>query len=145
MPRARSWTDERFVAAVAASRTLAQVHQRLGLRAGKYDVMRAHIVRLGLDASHIPRGVVGDTRRTRRWTDDDLRAAVENAQSVHGIIRSLGLEPNGGHFRSIVAHMERLRLDRTRFSAGRGQGWARGQRFPGRRARPLEEIQGRVA
>ncbi len=64
MPRAGSWTDEQLAAAVAASRTLAEVHQHLGLRPGKYDLMRAHIKRLGLDASHIPRAVAGDTRRT---------------------------------------------------------------------------------
>lgn len=140
MPRPRSWTDEQLVAAVAASRTLSEVHIRLGLRPGKYDTMRAHIRRLGLDASHIPRGVAGDTRRTRRWTDDDLRAAVESAGSVHDVIRSLGFVPNGGRFRSVVAHVKRLGLDMSHFDGGKGQGWARGQRFPGKRARPLDEI-----
>lgn len=140
MPRSRSWTDEQLAAAVAVSRTLAEVHVRLGLRPGRYDTMRAHIRRLGLDASHIPRGVAGDTRRTRRWTDDDLRAAVEAARSVHDVIRRLGFEPNGGRFRNIVAHMKRLELDVSKFSGGTGRGWARGQRFPGRSTRPLEEL-----
>ncbi|MDT7706304.1 MAG: hypothetical protein QOG20_1911, partial [Pseudonocardiales bacterium] len=135
MPRARSWTDEQLAAAVTASRTLAEVHVRLGLRSGKYDTMRAHIKRLGLDASHIPRAVAGDARRTRRRTDDDLRAAVESAQSV---IRRLGFEPNGGRFRNVVAHMKRLELDTSHFSGGGGRGWARGRRFPGWSARPLE-------
>jgi hypothetical protein len=57
MPRARSWTDEQLIAAVAESRTLREVHLRLGIRPGKYDVLRAHIRRLGIDASHLPRAV----------------------------------------------------------------------------------------
>lgn len=138
MPRPRSWTDEQFAAAVAASRTLSEVHRRLGLRPGKYDVMRAHIVRLGLDASHIPRGAAGDTRRARRWTDADLAAAVAAGRSVHDVLRRLGYTPNGGMFRNIVAHIGRLGLDTSHF--GGGQAWARGRRFPGRSSRPLTEL-----
>jgi hypothetical protein len=141
VPRPRSWTDEQLAAAVAASRTLAEVHVRLGLKPGKYDTMRAHIRRLGIDASHIPRGVAGDPRRSRRWTDDDLRSAVEGAASVHDVIRKLGYVPSGGTFRNVVAHIRRLELDTSHFGdVGRGQGWARGRRFPGRSARPLEAV-----
>jgi 5-methylcytosine-specific restriction endonuclease McrA len=141
MPRARSWTDEQLAAAVAASRTLSEVHLRLGLRPGKYDRTRAHIKRLGLDASHIPCGVAGDTRRRRQWSDDDLRAAVASAQSIHDVIRRLGYIPNGGRFRNIVAHIRRLDLDVGPFPGGRGggQAWARGRKLPGR-ARPLESL-----
>lgn len=138
MPRPRSWTDEQLVASVAASTTLAEVHARLGLRAGKYDVMRAHIRRLGIDASHIPRGTAGDTRRTRQWTDDDLRTAVSLAVSVHDVLRRLGYVPNGGMFRNIVAHIRRLELDTSHF--GGGQGWARGRRFPDRSAKSLAAL-----
>lgn len=41
-----------MIAAVATSRNLKEVHERLGLRAGKYNVMRAHIKRL--DTCHEP-------------------------------------------------------------------------------------------
>jgi hypothetical protein len=54
MPRARSWTDDQLAAAVAASRNLSEVCRRLGIRPSKYDVLRRHIARLALDASHIP-------------------------------------------------------------------------------------------
>ena len=59
MPRPRSWTDEQLIAAVAASRTLSEVCRRLGIQPGKYDVLRAHIRRLGVDASHLPRASRG--------------------------------------------------------------------------------------
>ena len=138
MPRPRSWTDDQLVAAVAAASSLAEVHRRLGLTPGDYDVMRAHIRRLGIDASHIPRAVAGDTRRTRRWTDNDLRAAVASATSVHDVLRRLGYVPNGGLYRFVVAHIRRLGLDTGHFIGGRG--WALGRRFPGRRLRPLDEL-----
>lgn len=138
MPRPPSWTDEQLTAAVAASSTLSEVHRRLGLRAGKYDVMRAHIARLGLDASHIPRAVVGDTRRSRRWTDEELRTAVAEGRSMHDVIRRLGYTPNGGLFRFVSAHTKRLGLDTGHFE--NGQGWAKGKKFPDRSARSLDQM-----
>lgn len=138
MPRARTWTDDQLRAAVAVATTLAEVHRLLGLKPGGYDALRAHIQRLGIDASHIPRAVTGDTRRTRRWTDEDLRAAVAGARSVHDVLRRLGYIPNGGRYRFVVSHMRRLGLDTTHFTGGRD--WARGRRFPGRRLRPLDAI-----
>jgi hypothetical protein len=79
MPRPRSWTDDQLIVAVAESRTLKEVHERLGLRPGKYDVMRAHINRLGIDASHLPRAYVGAAASPRRrWSDADLAEAVRS-------------------------------------------------------------------
>lgn len=57
---------------------------------------------------------------------------------MHDVLRRLGYIPNGGMFRNIVAHIQRLDLDTSHF--GGGQGWARGRRFPGRAARPLTEL-----
>lgn len=122
---------------MAASSTLSEVHRRLGLRAGGYDSMRAHIARLGLDAAHIPRAVAGDTRVRRNWTDEDLRRAVADAVSVHDVLRRLGRTPSGGMFRSIVAHIHRLDLDTGHFT---GRSWARGRTFPGRATRALSEV-----
>jgi hypothetical protein len=84
MPRARSWTDEQLVAAVAASRTLKEVHIRLGITPGKYDVLRAHIRRLGIDASHLPRASAGSPRSSRRFRDEDLIEAVRSEWTVYG-------------------------------------------------------------
>jgi hypothetical protein len=137
MPRPRSWTDEQLIAAVAASRTLKEVHERLGLKPGKYDVMRAHIKRLGIDALHLPRSDVGaGSAPRRRWTDTDLAEAVLRSDSVSEVSRRLGYTPNGGGHRMLVARMRKLGLDRSHFT---GMAWAKGQQ---RRdlALPLAEI-----
>lgn len=137
MPRARSWTDEQLAAAVAASRTLAEVHQRLGLRAGKYDVMRAHIERLGIDASHLPTASADSPRARTTWRDEDLAEAVRASPSMSAVCRALGYRPSGGVHRMIVGHVKRLGLDTSHFT---GQAWAKGKNLTGRRLLPLEMI-----
>lgn len=137
MPRARSWTDEQLAAAVAASRTLSEVHARLGLRAGKYDRMRAHIARLGLDASHLPTAAPGSPRKRLSWTDDDLARAVAGSVSVSGVCRELGYATSGGIHRLVTGHIRRLRLDTSHFT---GQAWAKGRSLAGRRVLPLETV-----
>lgn len=137
MPRPRSWTDEQLAAAVAASRTLAEVHQRLGLKAGKYDVMRAHILRLGIDATHLPRAGAGSPRSARKFTDEHLTEVVRTEHTVYGVLRRLGYNTSGGMFRYVVAHIKRLELDTSHF---RGQAWSRGLRRPSTRTTPLESL-----
>ena len=137
MPRPRCWTDEQFIAAVAASRTLKEVHERLGLKAGKYDVMRAHIKRLGIDASHLPRACEGSPRSARKFRDEDLVEAVASETSVHGVLRHLGYSLNGGMFRYIKAHMRRLELDVSHFT---GQGWSKDRKLPRGPRKPIEEV-----
>jgi 5-methylcytosine-specific restriction endonuclease McrA len=136
MPRARSWTDEQLAMAVAASRTMSEVCRRLGLQPGKYDVLRRHIRRLGLDASHIPRSAVGSPRTRTGWTDDDLAAAVAASDSVSEVSRRLGYTPNGGVHRMIVGRIRTSGLDTSHFTGTR---WARGRILP-RKTIPLEEI-----
>lgn len=137
MPRPRSWTDEQLIAAVAASKNLREVHDRLGLKVGKYDVMRAHIKRLGIDASHLPRASEGSPRSARKFSDDDLVAAVEAATTVHGVLRLLGYPLNGGMFRYIKAHIKRLSLDTSHFI---GQGWSKGLKLPRGPQLAIEEV-----
>lgn len=138
MPRARRWTDEQLVEAVAASTRLSEVCRRLGVRPGRYDWLRGHIVRVGADAGHIP-GATDPTHRNhrRRYTDAQLIEAVAAESSVHGVLRRLGYTPSGGMFRAVSAHIRSLGLDTGHFT---GRAWARGRRFPMRRARPLAEI-----
>jgi Zn finger protein HypA/HybF involved in hydrogenase expression len=137
MPRPRSWTDEQLIAAVAASKNLREVHDRLGLKAGKYDIMRKHIKRLGIDASHLPRASAGSPRSSRKFSDDDLISAVDVETTVHGVLRRLGYPANGGMFRYIKSHIERLGLDTSHFT---GQSWAKGRRLPRGPQRPIAEI-----
>jgi transposase-like protein len=136
MPRARSWTDEQLVAAVAASKTLSEVCRRLGLQPGKYDVLRRHIARLGLDASHLPGSALGSPQRMRGWTAADLEKAVRESTSVSEVSRRLGYSPNGGVHRMIVSHIRSADLDTSHFL---GQRWARGRTLD-RKVTPLEEI-----
>jgi transposase-like protein len=132
MPRARSWTDEQLVSAVAASRTLSEVCRRLGLQPGKYDVLRRHIARLGLDASHIPLSGIGTRQNRRSWSIDDLARAVATSRSVSEVSRRLGYAPNGGVHRMLVSHIRSAGLDTSHFV---GQGWARGRRLRARQHR----------
>lgn len=119
MPRPRTWTDEQLRAAVAEGRTLSEVCTRLGLRPGRHDVLRRHIARMGLDASHVPRAGVGVPRERRSWSDEDLRRAVAARDSVSEVSRRLGYRPNGGIHRMIVGHVKRLDLDRSHFTGRR--------------------------
>jgi 5-methylcytosine-specific restriction endonuclease McrA len=136
MPRARSWTDEQLADAVAASRTLSEVCKRLGIRPGKYDVLRRHIARLGLDASHIPWSGGGSRQHRRTWSLPDLAAAVVASDSVSEVSRRLGYTPNGGVHRMVLSHIRTSGLDTSHFTGTR---WARGRTFP-RRSIPLEEV-----
>jgi hypothetical protein len=116
---------------------MREVHIRLGIRPGKYDVLRRHITRLRLDASHIPGSAMGSRRVSRRWTDTDLVEAVTSERTVHGVLRRSGYNPSGGMFRYVVAHIRRLELDTSHFL---GQSWARGLRRPATTVTPLEQL-----
>lgn len=137
MPRARRWTDEQLIEAVAASATLAEVSRRLGIRPAKYDHLRRHIARLGIDAAHLPGSVMGSNRASRRpWTDEGLAEAVRLSDSVSEVSRRLGYTPNGGIHRMVRGHMRRLGLDDSHFT---GMRWAEGK-GPRAHARPLSAI-----
>ncbi|MBP2370551.1 HNH endonuclease [Pseudonocardia parietis] len=135
MPRPRRWTDEQLVEAVAASSRLSEVCHRLGIKPGRYDWLRGHILRLGIDASHLPGSVEG--RRRNHWTDEQLAEAVRASESVSAVLRRLGYTPSGGMHRMIVGHIRRLGLDSGHFL---GQGWSRGRQVRTRTLRPLAEI-----
>ncbi len=116
---------------------MSEVCKRLGILPGKYDAIRAHITRLGIDASHLPRAAAGSPRTTRRYTDDQLRDAVRQSVTMHDVLRALGYNLSGGMFRAVSAHIRSLGLDTSHFT---GQHWARGRTFPGRQRYPLEAI-----
>jgi HNH endonuclease len=140
MPRQPSWTDAELIAAVAGASCFKQVCDALGLWAGggTYRTLERHMARLGIDSSHLARRQGPRTAaRRRRWTDDELTAAVRASESWAEVARRLGYAINGGIHRFLRGHVVRLGLDTSHFT---GQAWARGASFPGRRARPLSEI-----
>jgi HNH endonuclease len=101
-----------------------------------YELLRRHIARLGLDSSHLPK--VERRRRTRRWTDDDLRSVVAASTSYAEVLRALGYNASGGMHRYISSCIKELGLDTTHVT---GQTWNRGRRYArGARAIPLEEV-----
>jgi hypothetical protein len=132
----RRWTDEALSRAVPTSQNLNQLCAALGVAAGAqtYALLRRHIERLGLDASHMP--VVERPRRRRQWSDDDLRAAVRRNTTVSSVLRDLGYRPSGGMHRYIRATIASLGIDTSHFV---GRSWAKGRRYTARK-RPLSEI-----
>lgn len=74
----------------------------------------------------------------RRWTDEQLIAAVPCSESYAGVMKILGLSPRGGNYASIKRHIERLQLNCDHFT---GQGWCHGERSKYlTQARPLNEV-----
>jgi hypothetical protein len=70
----------------------------------------------------------------RRWTDDQLRAAVANARGMRSAIAALGLIPAGGNYVQVERKIRELEIDTSHF---RGHGWSRGLSLP---PRPLDSV-----
>src|SRR5271170_2589085 len=74
--------------------------------AGSIQVVKRHVVRLGLDTSHFT--------GQRRWSDAQLRRSVANAYSWRELLSGLGLLGSGDERTSVKAHAIRLGLDLSR-------------------------------
>jgi hypothetical protein len=74
--------------------------------AGSIQVVRRHVIRLGLDTSHFS--------GQRRWSDAQLRRAVANAYSWRELLSDLALSGNGDDRTRVKAHAVRLGLDLSR-------------------------------
>jgi len=72
--------------------------------------------------------------KQRRYTDEDIRTAVESSISVRQVLTKLGIKATGGNYKSIQEHFRRLRLDTSHFS---GQAHLKGKT---RAKKPLELI-----
>lgn len=72
--RARIWSDEQLVSAVATSQTLSQVVKKLGLKSvsSGYGTVRRHIKRLGLDTAGFVGRKVSGNRTKGRFNQVDL-------------------------------------------------------------------------
>lgn len=58
--------------------------------------------------------------RSRRWTDDQLRAAIRTSRSWRAVARALGLKgTSAGVIRTIRKHADRLELDVSHFTGQR--------------------------
>lgn len=134
MPRPCPWTDADLRSALPRCTTMAELCAALGVRPGgvTYERLRRRVGELGLDASHLPTLAREGWRRRRRWSDDDLRRAVERSVSLSEVLRRLGYRPSGGMHRLITGHIRRLGLDTSHFT---GRASQRGRRLDARRRR----------
>lgn len=73
----------------------------------------------------------------RKWTDNQLREAVESVKSYRSVLIQLGLVPAGGNYESVKQHIIKLRLDTSHFT---GKGWNVGLAFKPKLARPIETL-----
>ena len=92
-----------------------------------YTTVRYWARKFGLRSKHrqIP---------SRRWNDDQLRAAVQQSVTIADVLRELGLTPRGSNYPGIKQAIRRLQLDTSHFT-GRGHGKSRQTS-----ARPLRDI-----
>jgi hypothetical protein len=73
----------------------------------------------------------------RRWTDEQLRAAVRASRSYAGVIRNLGLIPAGGNYDQVQRRISELALDTSHFT---GMGWNIGLQHQPNPPVPLEDL-----
>lgn len=110
MPHQRKYSDSDLSAAVVASRSWREVLRRLGMAgtsAGSMRSVRRHAERLGVEHSHFT--------GQRRWSDDELRAVVADAESWTDVISGLGLR-SGSSLATVKGHAARLDLDVSHLS-----------------------------
>lgn len=101
----RRYSDAQLVEAIRTSHSWRGALRALGLSATSAAAMRsvrAHAGRLGLDYSHFT--------GQRRWTDQQLVAAVDSATSWTQVAQTLGLA-GGSSTTTIRGHAVRLGLD----------------------------------
>src|SRR5215212_1507626 len=82
----RTYSDEQLVNAIATSSSWRGLLRELGLvatSAGAMRSVRSHADRLGVNYSHF--------KGQRRWSEDDLRAAIEAARTWSETAELLGL------------------------------------------------------
>ena len=105
MGRPRSYSDEALIRAVQASTSWRGVLRGLGLAATSSSSIRSvqrHADSLGLDHRHFT--------GTRRWSDDDLRAAVAEATRWRDVVARLGLADES-YKDTLKGHAARLGID----------------------------------
>lgn len=109
----RRYSDAQLVEAIGASHSWRGVLRALGLSATSAAAMRSvrmHTDRLGLDYSHFT--------GQRRWTDQQLQAAIASATSWTQVAEMLGLS-GGSSTTTIRGHAVRLGLCTAHLAAPR--------------------------
>ncbi len=73
----------------------------------------------------------------RKWTDEQLIAAVKNNFSIRGVLLEIGLIPAGGSYKVIQQHIKRLKLDDSHFT---GVGHLKGKNHNWNPKQPLKDL-----
>lgn len=73
----------------------------------------------------------------RKYTDDQLREAIQQSNSVRQVLNKLGLKEAGGNYKTFHKEVERLSLDTSHFS---GKAWRSGSEVPVVAKIPLLDI-----
>ena len=105
MTRKRTYSDDQLVNAIAISGSWRGVLRELGLAstsAGAMRSVRSHADRLGVDYNHF--------KGPRRWTGDDLRAAIEAAGTWSEAVDLLWVHDMSA-VSALKGHAVRLGLD----------------------------------
>lgn len=61
-----------------------------------------------------------------KYTEQDLRIAVENSLSISEVCRKVGIRPVGGNYKTIKNKLKEFNIDYSHFT---GQGWNVGDRY----------------
>lgn len=72
----------------------------------------------------------------RRYTDQQLREAVERSFTMRAVLQELGLQPLGGNYETVGKRIRELGLDTSHFV---GSGHLKGKSHP-YSTRPLKSI-----
>lgn len=73
----------------------------------------------------------------RKYTDEQFTNAVRNNFSVRNVLKTLGLVPAGGSYKTFYANIKRLNLDISHFT---GQGFLKGKSHDWAPKMSLEKI-----
>ena len=62
------------------------------------------------------------SRRSRRYTDDDIIEQSKHVISIAGLLSLLGLRPAGGNYYTMKRNLQRLQVDTSHWKC---QGWSK--------------------
>jgi hypothetical protein len=75
--------------------------------------------------------------RKRRWTENELKKAVQLSTSVRQVLKRLRLKEAGGNYSQVKKFLELYKINTKHFT---GKGWNKGMQGIGKPRRKLEEI-----
>lgn len=120
-----NFTDNEFTLAVKNSRNFAHVARTLNCSA---NVIKRKIKNLSLDVSHFTKS---------RYTEKELRLAVQESTSLRQVLYKLGLAEAGGNYKQIPRIIRELSLDTSHFT---GKGHLKGKNHNWGKPALLEDI-----